>query len=235
MSIRLVDVTKAYRTNRGVHPVYRNFNLQIDRGDAVGVIGHNGAGKSTLLKLIAGSEKPDSGRIVRGMTVSWPLAFTGFFQLELTGTHNAMFAARLYGKDPREVVARVKAFSELGKFMDWPVKGYSTGMRAKLGFALSLAIRFDCLLIDEVLAVGDIGFREKAEKAIDDLRQDRAVVMVTHNLKEVIRMCNRVVIIQRGMEPIVTDDVRGAVKRFHRDMTGRDYEGALAGGVEAHE
>lgn len=227
MTIRLIDVTKSYRTQRGVHPVYRKFNLDIERGDMLGVIGHNGAGKSTLLKLIAGSEKPDSGRIVRGMSVSWPLAFTGFFQLDQTGTHNAMFAARLYGKDPREVVARVRDFSELGKFMDWPVKGYSTGMRAKLGFALSLAIRFDCLLIDEVLAVGDIGFREKAEQAIEDLRDDRAVVMVTHNLKEVLRLCNRVVVIRRGVEPIVTEDVRGAVKHFHFEMTGRDPAPAL--------
>ena len=222
MSIDLIDVTKSYRTVRGVHPVYDRFSLTINRGDSIGVIGHNGAGKSTLLNLIAGAEKPDSGRVVRAMSVSWPLAYTGFFQLELTGTNNAMFAARLYGKDPRQVVARVREFSELGKFMDWPVKGYSTGMRAKLGFALSLAIRFDCLLIDEVLAVGDIGFREKAERAIDELRKDRAVVMVTHNLKEVLRMCNRVIVIQRGVTPVVTDDVKGAVKRFHYDMTGRD-------------
>lgn len=221
-----MDVTKAYRTIRGRHPVYDRFNLTIERGDAIGVIGHNGAGKSTLLNLIAGSEQPDSGRVVRAMSVSWPLAHTGFFQLDLTGTSNATFAARLYGKDPRQVVARVREFSELGKFMDWPVKGYSTGMRAKLGFALSLAIRFDCLLIDEVLAVGDIGFRDKAERAIEELRRDRALVMVSHNLKEVMRMCNRVIVVQRDMPPVVTDDVRGAVKRFHYDMTGRHADPA---------
>jgi capsular polysaccharide transport system ATP-binding protein len=227
VSIELVNVSKSYRTVHGVHSVYRNFNLRIDKGDSVGVIGHNGAGKSTLLKLISGAEKPDAGEVRRGMSVSWPLAFTGFFQLDLTGTHNAMFAARLYRRDPKKLVAFVREYSGLGKFMDWPVKGYSTGMRAKLGFALSIGIRFDCLLIDEVLSVGDVGFREKAAQAIEELRRTRSVVMVTHNLKEVMRMCNRVVLIRSGMAPTVSDNVKDTVKRFYYDMTGKPADEEL--------
>ena len=217
MTIQLINVTKTYRTMRGAHPVYKNFNLTINRRESIGIIGRNGAGKSTLLRMIAGSEQPDSGRILRNMTVSWPLGFSGFFDLDQTGTANAMFAARLYRRDPRKVVESVREFSELGKFMNWPVKGYSTGMRSKLGFALSLAIRFDCLLIDEALSVGDIAFREKAAKAIDELRKERTVLMVTHNLKEVIRMCTKVIIIG-GPEPIVSDDVTKTVKRFMQMM-----------------
>lgn len=217
MTIQLINVSKSYRTLHGVHYIYRDLNLTIQRSECIGIIGRNGAGKSTLLKMISGAEQPDSGRVVRNMSVSWPLAFTGFFDLTLTGTANAIFAARLYGRDPAEVVKRVRDFSELGRFMDWPVKGYSTGMRSKLGFALSLAIRFDCLLIDEALAVGDISFRAKAEAAIEELRKDRTVIMVTHNLKEVERMCTKVIVIG-GPQPIISTDVRQTVKQFKKAM-----------------
>jgi capsular polysaccharide transport system ATP-binding protein len=123
MSVELVNITKHYRTLQGRHTVYRNFNLKIERNQHIGVIGHNGAGKSTLLRIIAGVEVPDHGRVIRNMSVSWPLAFTGFFASDLTGTANAKFCARLYGLDARDVVAFVTEYSGLGKFMDWPVKG----------------------------------------------------------------------------------------------------------------
>ena len=223
MTIQLVNVTKSYRTIHGVHRIYRDFNLTIGRRETIGIIGRNGAGKSTLLKMISGAEKPDSGRIIRNMSVSWPLAFTGFFDVELTGTANCAFVARMYQRNAAEVVARVRDFSELGKFMDWPVKGYSTGMRAKLGFALSLAIRFDCLLIDEILSVGDVGFREKASQAIERLREDRTVVMVTHNLKEVLRMCTKVIVIG-GPEPLVSTNVKQTVKDFMYAVGAREDE-----------
>ncbi len=214
MSIELINVTKHYRTLQGRHTVYRNFSLKIGRKDSIGVIGHNGAGKSTLLKLICGAEVPEKGRVVRNMSVSWPLAFTGFFAPDQTGTANATFCARLYGKNPKEVVEFVREFSGLGKFMDWPVKGYSTGMRAKLGFAISLSIRFDCILFDEVLSVGDVAFREKASQALDQLRSRSAFVMVTHDLKAVLRHCDRVIVIG-GPEPFISDDVKTTVKEYY--------------------
>lgn len=227
MTIQLINVAKSYRTLHGVHYIYRDLNLKIERSECIGIIGRNGAGKSTLLKMISGAEQPDSGRVVRDMSVSWPLGFTGFFDLKLTGTANAIFAARLYGRDPQQVLGRVREFAELGRFMDWPVKGYSTGMRSKLGFALSLAIRFDCLLIDEALAVGDIAFRQKAERAIEELRQDRTVIMVTHNLKEVERMCTKVIIIG-GPQPIISTDVKKAVKQFRKTMGQTDEDVEMA-------
>jgi capsular polysaccharide transport system ATP-binding protein len=214
MTIELINITKHYRTLHGRHTVYRDFNLAVGPHDAIGVIGHNGAGKSTLLKLICGAELPDKGRVVRNMSVSWPLAFTGFFAPDQTGTANATFCARLYGKDPKEVVEFVRDFSGLGKFMDWPVKGYSNGMRGKLGFALSLSIRFDCILFDEVLSVGDLAFREKASAALDKIRSSAAFVMVSHDLKTVLRHCNRVVVIG-GPRPIVSNDVKTTVKEYY--------------------
>jgi capsular polysaccharide transport system ATP-binding protein len=221
MTIELIGVSKSYRTTRGVHHVFRNLDLLIGRNESIGIIGHNGAGKSTLLKLVAGSEQPDAGRIDRDMSVSWPLGSTAFFNQELTGTANVIFAARLYGRDPKRVLEEVRAFSELGKFMDWPVKGYSTGMRSKLGFALSLAIRFDCLLIDEALAVGDVAFREKAAVAIEEIRRSSTILMVSHNLKDVMQMCDKVIVIRAGAAPVVSTDVKKAVKTFYYEMKGQ--------------
>jgi capsular polysaccharide transport system ATP-binding protein len=215
MSIELIDITKQYRTLQGKHTVYRNFSLKIGRTESVGIIGHNGAGKSTLLKLICGAEMPDKGQVLRKMTVSWPVGFSGFFTPDQTGTANAAFCARLYGRNPKEVVQFVRDFSGLGKFMDWPVKGYSTGMRAKLAFALSLSIRFDCMLFDEVLSAGDMAFREKATKAIETLRSRSAFVMVTHDLKAVLQHCDKVVVIERGKKPFVSADVKTTVKEYY--------------------
>jgi capsular polysaccharide transport system ATP-binding protein len=232
MSIALVDVTKQYRTLQGKHTVYRNFNLKIGRKDAVGIIGHNGAGKSTLLKLICGAEMPDKGQILRNMSVSWPVGYSGFFSPDQTGTSNAAFCARLYGRNTKEVVQYVREFSGLGEFMDWPLKGYSSGMRQKLAFALSLSIRFDCMLFDEVLSAGDMAFREKATKAIETLRSRSAFVMVTHDLKAVIKHCERVVVIERGKPPIVSDDVKATVKDyyFRRRAATEDASVAERGG-----
>jgi capsular polysaccharide transport system ATP-binding protein len=221
MTIELINVTKSYRTLKGTHSVFRDFSLRIDRAESIGVIGHNGAGKSTLLGLVAGSEQPDKGRVVRNMSVSWPLGSTAFFNMEMTGTANTIFAARLYGRDPKTVLEEVRDFSELGKFMDWPVKGYSTGMRSKLGFAISLAIRFDCLLIDEALAVGDVAFREKATAAVEALRASSTILMVSHNLKDVMQMCDKVIVIKAGVDPVISTDVKKTVKTFYYEMKGK--------------
>jgi len=215
MSIELVGVTKQYRTLQGKHTVYRDFSLSIGRTESVGIIGHNGAGKSTLLKLICGAEVPDKGQVIRKMTVSWPVGFSGFFSSDQTGTTNAAFCARLYGKNPKQVVEFVREFSGLGKFMDWPIKGYSSGMRAKLAFSLSMSIRFECMLFDEVLAAGDVAFREKATKAIETLRSRSAFVMVTHDLKAVLKHCDKVIVFEREKAPLVSTDVRNTVKEYY--------------------
>ena len=211
--IRLVNVSKTYVSRAGRHTVFRNLNLEFPRGRNVGVIGANGSGKSTLLNLIAGADEPDTGYVDRNLRLSWPVGFSGAVNLNLTGVANARFCARLYNRDPDEVVALTAEFSGLHDVMHWPAKSYSTGMRAKFGFALSMAIDFDCLLIDEVLGVADAEFRAKCHAAIEERRQRSDIILVSHNLKDVIRLCDRVVVLG-GAQPIISDDVQKTVKSY---------------------
>ena len=152
--IELSQIVKRYKTRSGTHTVLDGVDLTVRMGDKLGILGRNGAGKSTLIRLISGAELPTRGTIVRRMSVSWPLAFGGAFQGSLTGIDNVRFICRVYGAQLKEVFPFVEDFSELGKFLREPVKTYSSGMRARLAFAISMAIEFDCFLIDEVIAVG---------------------------------------------------------------------------------
>ena len=145
------DVAKAF----GDKLLYDNLNFTLPQAGIVGIIGPNGAGKSTIIRLISGAERPTSGRITRGMSVSWPLAFGGAFQGTLTGLDNLRFICRVYGTSTEDKVPFVQEFSELGRYLHEPVKTYSAGMRARLAFAISMVIEFDCFLIDEIVAVGD--------------------------------------------------------------------------------
>ncbi len=161
--IALRKVSKYYRVRGGIHVVFEDVNLDIRRGEKVGILGRNGAGKSTLIRLISGSESASAGSIDRTMSVSWPLALTSAFQGSLTGIDNIYFIARVYGVEAATIVPYVESFSELGYYLHEPVKSYSSGMRARLAFALSMAVEFDCFLIDEVIAVGDARFHERCE------------------------------------------------------------------------
>ncbi len=187
------------------------------------MIGANGTGKSTLLNMIAGSVHPDGGRIKRDMTVSWPIGYSGGVSVGLTGVVNCRFLARLYGRDPEQIVRFVTDFSELDDYMEWPVKTYSSGMRSRLNFALSMAIDFDCTLVDEGMGAGDQFFRAKAEAAIERRRKVSSVVLVTHNLNEVVRLCDRVLVLG-GDQPELTDDVEERVNRYADDMARRRDE-----------
>jgi capsular polysaccharide transport system ATP-binding protein len=223
MSIELIKISKTYNTLGRRKVVFRNFNLTIPRGQNLGVIGANGSGKSTLLGMIAGGVQPDSGRIRRNMTVSWPIGYGGGVSPNLTGVTNCRFLARLYGRDPDEITRWVSDFSELKEYMDWPVKTYSSGMRSRLNFALSMAIDFDCTLVDEGMGAGDQFFRNKAEAAIEERRKRSSVVLVSHNLEEVIRLCDRVLVLG-GETPEFSDDVEARVRRYADDMTRRREE-----------
>lgn len=222
MTIRLVNVSKAYSTYTGStytgrHEVFRGLNLEFPRGRNIGVIGPNGAGKTTLLKLIAGAEEPDAGYVSRDLRLSWPVGFSGAVNPALTGTANARFCARLYNRNPSDVVAFVVEFAGLRDAIHWPVKAYSNGMRAKFTFALSMAIDFECLLIDEVLGVADANFRAKCDAAIEERRSRCDIILVSHNLKDVMRLCDRVVVLG-GPEPIISDDVHKTVKQYSISM-----------------
>lgn len=189
--IRVVDLSKAYRTSRGWNSVLENINLEIPPGLRLGILGRNGAGKSTLINLLGGVDVPDSGKIERSMSMSWPLAFSGAFQGSLTGLDNLRFICRIYDKDIESVLPFVKEFAELDKYFYEPVKSYSAGMRARLAFALSMAIDFDCYLIDEVLAVGDGRFLNRCREELLVKRRDRAMVLVSHQASTVREVCDR--------------------------------------------
>lgn len=196
--IELIDVVKRYPMRHGETTVLDRLNLTVARGEKLGILGRNGAGKSTLIRLISGAESPSEGRIQRDMSISWPLAFSGAFQGALTGMDNLRFICRIYGTDIQQAIPRVQEFSELGAYLYEPVKNYSSGMRARLGFALSLAVDFDCFLIDEVIAVGDHRFHEKCNVELFEKRKDRAMIIVSHQPENIINHCDRAAVLHGG-------------------------------------
>jgi capsular polysaccharide transport system ATP-binding protein len=196
--ISLRNVSKYYRVRGGTHAVFEDISLDIQRGEKVGILGRNGAGKSTLIRLISGSESPSRGSIERTMSVSWPLALTSAFQGSLTGVDNIHFIARVYGVDAGEIIPYVQGFSELGYYLDEPVKSYSSGMRARLAFALSMAVEFECFLIDEVISVGDARFHDRCAHELFERRGDRAMVIVSHEPHFIQKHCDRVCVLVDG-------------------------------------
>ena len=197
--IRLEQVVKRYRTRSGPHTVLNGVSLQVKRGDKIGVLGRNGAGKSTLIRIISGAELPNRGTVTREMAVSWPLAFGGAFQGSLTGIDNVRFICRVYGAEFRKLLPFIEDFSELGKYLYEPVKTYSSGMRARLAFAISMAIEFDCFLIDEVIAVGDTRFHQKCQRELFDKRRDRAMIIVSHEAHNIREHCSRACVLHGGL------------------------------------
>jgi ABC-type polysaccharide/polyol phosphate transport system ATPase subunit len=196
--IRLTNVSKDYPTKAGPRRVLNNINLTIRPGERVGILGRNGAGKSTLVRLISGAEPPTLGKIDRTMSVSWPLAFSGGFHGSLTGADNVRFICRIYGVDFEPRFQFVKEFSELGIYIDEPVMNYSSGMKARLAFAISMTIDFDCYLIDEVLAVGDARFRERCRIELFEKRADKAMLIVSHSHRYLKGTCDRFLLFREG-------------------------------------
>ena len=196
--IHIEHVTKRYATRHGNVTVLDDVNLTIRPGEKVGILGRNGAGKSTIIRLISGAERPSAGHIRREMSVSWPLAFGGAFQGTLTGLDNLRFICRVYGKSTEDKIAYVQEFSELGRYLREPVKTYSAGMRARLAFAISMVVEFDCFLIDEVISVGDARFHEKCQRELFEKRHDRAMIMVSHEAHNIREHCTRACVINKG-------------------------------------
>ncbi|WP_298199268.1 ABC transporter ATP-binding protein [Novosphingobium sp.] len=207
------NLCKQYALGSGHKQVLKDVNLVVNKGERVALLGRNGAGKSTLIKLIGGVELPTSGKIIRDMTVSWPLGFAGGFQGSLTGYDNARFIARIYNRDYGDLRAFVEDFTELGPQLRMPVKTYSSGMRARLAFALSLAIEFDCYLIDEIILVGDQSFFHKCQYELFEKRADRAMILASHATELVRDICNRAVLIHKATATEY-DDVNLAVDTY---------------------
>ncbi|MEE6031647.1 MULTISPECIES: ABC transporter ATP-binding protein [Avibacterium] len=196
--ISVENVYKKYHTRTGPVTVLNDINFKLEKGEKVGILGRNGAGKSTLIRLMSGVEAPTSGTIRREMSISWPLAFSGAFQGSLTGMDNLRFICRIYNADIDYVKAFTEEFSELGNYLYEPVRSYSSGMKARLAFALSLSVEFDCYLIDEVIAVGDSRFSDKCRYELFEKRKDRSIILVSHSPSAIREYCDSAKVLEKG-------------------------------------
>ncbi len=212
--IEFRNVNKAYDTKSGKNIILENVSFKFPEKQNIGVLGVNGAGKSTLLRLIAGSEYADSGKILRKGKYSWPLGFAGSFHNELTGIENLRFACRIYGCDIKYVTEYVKDFSELGKYIEEPIKTYSSGMRSRLAFALSMAIDFEVYLVDEIMGVGDQGFQKKCADAFEAKRESSSIIMVSHSMGT-IKDYSDVAILLTGEKLEIHHDVELAIEKYN--------------------
>jgi len=212
----LRNVTKSYLTPNGRRYVFRNLSLAIPPGKNIGLIGRNGAGKSTLMRLLGGADVPDSGTIITDRSISWPVGLTGGFQGSMTGRDNIKFVCRIYGatgEAMREKIRYVQEFAEIGDWIDEPIKTYSSGMRSRVAFGLSMAFDFDYYLIDEVMSVGDAQFKRKCNEVFQEKLQKSNVVLVTHTMSEVEKLCDVVLLVRNG-EIQVYEDVSEGIKAY---------------------
>lgn len=213
--IEFQNVSKTYEINKGKNKniILDNVSFKFPEKKNIGVLGVNGAGKSTLLRLIAGSEYADSGKIIRKGRYSWPLGFSGSFHPFLSGIENLNFACRIYDCDIKEVTEFVKDFSELGKYIHEPIRTYSSGMRSRLAFALSMAIDFEVYLVDEIMGVGDKGFKKKCHDAFAAKRETSSVIMVSHSMNT-IKDYSDVAILLTGKSLEIHQDVEHAIDLY---------------------
>ena len=203
----------------GQRTLFEHIDLFIGQRERVGLVGRNGAGKSTLLRIIGGMDSPDKGTVNRDCRVSWPIGLGGGFQGSMTGRQNVKFVARIHGGGDRipEIISRVQDFAEIGKAFDQPVKTYSSGMRSRLAFGLSLAFDFDVYLSDEATAVGDAAFKAKATKAFKDRVGKASIVMVSHQIGMLKDLCQAGVWINNGTA-IWFDDINEAINSYHESI-----------------
>ncbi len=213
--IELNNVTKFYRTDGRKKMILDHISTKFESGSSYGIMGVNGAGKSTTLRLLSGTELPNSGRIKRSVRVSWPLGFAGAFHPLMNGRNNVTFAARAYGQNVRRVLDFVEDFSELGDYLDAPVKTYSSGMMARLAFGLSMAIEFDCYLIDEITAVGDARFQARCEKVFAERRKTSDLIVISHSMGTIKTFCDRGAVLVDG-KLIMFSDVDQAIDMYNR-------------------
>jgi capsular polysaccharide transport system ATP-binding protein len=200
--IQIQDLTKSYLHKGKRVRVFENLNTTFRKGESVALLGRNGAGKSTLLRIIGGIDQPDRGQILANCSVSWPVGLVGGFQGSLTGRENTTFVSKIYAGHDRELieekVRRVEEFAELGLYFDRPFKTYSSGMRSRVTFGLSMAFDFDVYLIDEVTSAGDERFRARSRKILEERHQQADFIMVDHNLWGLQFHCDRALLLHNG-------------------------------------
>lgn len=215
--IEFRGVSKWYHTPHGRKVVLDGLDLTLPPGTKLGVLGRNGAGKSTLLGMIGGTIKPNRGEIVKRAAISWPLGLGGTYHQDLTGAQNVRFVARIYGVDTEALVAYVADFSELGEFMDMPVRSYSSGMRARLAFGMSMGVSFDWYLVDEITAVGDSRFKRKSLAVFRERLQNAGLMMVSHSDRTIREYCTSALVLEGG-RAVYYDDVARALAAHERNM-----------------
>lgn len=189
--IRFEKVSKTYHGRKFEKTVFSDLSFTIAKGEAIGICGANGAGKSTLMRLISGVEQPTTGTVTRTMTTSWPIGYASCFQSSLTGADNARFIARVYKKDEQQLLDFVEDFAQLGPYFRQPVKTYSAGMSARLAFGVSLAIEFECYLVDEITGAGDERFRARSEAELAARRNNATLIMISHDPNTLRAYCSR--------------------------------------------
>ena len=215
--IQLENLTKIFRLDGRTKVVMRDVNLVFPSRISVALLGRNGAGKSTLLQMIAGTLAPTSGRIISTGTISWPVGFAGSFHPELTGSQNARFVARIYGVDSDELVDFVEDFAGLGQHFHLPFRTYSSGMRSRLAFGVSMAIPFDTYLVDEVTSVGDAAFKVKSSAVFKARMETAGAFVVSHSMGLVRELCQVGVVLENG-QLTYYDEVDAAIAHHERNM-----------------
>ncbi len=215
--IKLKNVTKFFKTDEEKKYILKNVSFTIPDGVNVGILGRNGAGKSTLLRMLGGIEFPNSGQIVSNNSFSWPLGLAGGFQGSMTARQNVKFVCRIYGKNNKEIqkiIEFVEDFAEIGSYFNMPIKLYSSGMRSRVSFGLSLAFDFDYIIIDETLSVGDENFRKKAKEALFKKIEHSNVLLVSHSMGDLRKICQAGVVLEKG-QLYYYENIDDAIKFYH--------------------
>jgi len=217
--IELQNLTKSYRLSNGERRyIFRDLNFSFPERFNIGLIGRNGAGKSTLLRLIGGIDTPDHGHVVTDKRISWPVGLSGGLQGSLTGRDSVKFVCRIYGTTHDEMLEKIRFvqdFAEVGDYFDQPIKSYSSGMRARLNFGLSWAFDFDYYLMDEIGAVGDARFKQKSRELMEQRISQSNVILVSHAMPEIARLCDVVVLVSDG-QAILYEDVDEGIRAYQQ-------------------
>ena len=222
--IRFENVTKVFRTpGGGRKTIFENASITFPTGRSVGLLGRNGAGKTTLMKMIGGSIAPDAGVIAKTGTISWTVGFAGSFNNAMSGAQNTKFVARIYGVDTDDLLAFVQDFAELGPHFHAPVRTYSSGMKSRLAFGISIGIPFDTYLVDEVTAVGDAAFKRKSRAAFLARMERSGAIVVTHSMRQIRKLCQSGVVLDEGKMTFF-EDIDDAIAQHHRNMGSDEDE-----------
>jgi capsular polysaccharide transport system ATP-binding protein len=222
--IRLRNLHKSFVMKGSRKVVADNINMIFPTGESVGLLGRNGTGKSTLLAMISGSTEIDRGTIETTGTVSWPVGFRGSFHADLTGGQNTRFVARVYGVDTDELLDFVEDFAELGEHFYQPVRSYSSGMRSRLSFGLSMGVHFDTYLVDEVTSVGDANFRQKSANVFMERLRYSGAIVVTHSMAQIRRLCTSTAVLEDGKLTYFRDVEEGIARHLENMNVGEDED-----------